>query len=114
MNAVRIPQPRGRPRTRPDCAAGDKGYSFPRIRAWLRRHRIRAVIPRRSNERRYGIGEFDAETYRQRNIVERCVGWLKGYRRIGTRFEKLAVNFQAMLQVGMIQRHLQVAFQNRT
>jgi len=32
MNAVRIPQPRGRPRRRQAVVAGDKGYSYPRIR----------------------------------------------------------------------------------
>src|SRR5213083_144303 len=35
MNRVRIRQPIGPPRTRPDAMAGDKGYSYPRIRSWL-------------------------------------------------------------------------------
>ena len=36
--------------------------------------------------------------YRGRR-VEKCVGWLKEFRRIGTRYEKLAVNLLAMLQL---------------
>ncbi len=109
MDAVRIPQSTGRPRKRPGAVAGDKGYSYPRIREWLRRHGIRAVIPQRSDQRGRHRGRplsFDKETYRRRNVIERCVGWLKECRRIGTRFEKLAVNFLAMLKLAMIGRYL--------
>ena len=37
-------------------------------------------------------------------------GWLKGFRRIGARFEKLAVNFHGMLQLAMIRRYLRLLF----
>lgn len=106
MNAVRIPQPAGRPRKRPAALAGDKGYSCRWIRAWLRRHKIRAVIPRKSNEHQDERMRFDANDYRRRNIVECCVGWLKECRRIATRFEKLAVNFLAMLKLAIIEQYL--------
>ncbi|MHC4393170.1 MAG: IS5/IS1182 family transposase, partial [Planctomycetota bacterium] len=36
------------------------------------------------------------------HVVERCVGWLKGFRRIGTRSEKLAVTYAAMLTLAVI------------
>ena len=45
-----------------------------------------------------------------RSVVEQCVGWLKEFRRIGTRFEKLAVNFHGMLQLAMIRRYLKLLF----
>lgn len=90
----------GRCRRRPGAVAGDKAYSVRRIRKWLRDRRVRSVIPSRSDQRQNP--HFDAAAYRQRNVVERCVGWLKGFRRVGTRFEKLAVNFVAMLKLGMI------------
>ena len=112
MNAVRIPQPRGRPRTRPHRLAGDKGYSSRAIRAWLRRHRIGVVIPRRRDQRGYGQVPFDRAAYRGRNVVERCVGWLKEARRLLTRFEKLAVNFLAMVTLAMIERYLRIEFPN--
>lgn len=111
MNRVRIPQPLGRPRTRPAAVAGDKGYSYPRIRQWLRRHAIRAVIPRRSNQKpEDGRVRFDKEAYRMRHTVEQCIGWLKECRRVATRFEKYAVNFLAMTQAAMIQRYLRILF----
>ncbi len=102
VNAVRIPQKVGRPKTRPKKISGDKGYSYPRIRQWLQAHKIKGVIPSRSNQKRQK--NFDRESYRKRNIVERCIGWLKECRRVATRFEKLAVNFLAMLKLAMVQR----------
>lgn len=106
MNAVRIKQPLGRPRTRPYSLAGDKAYSSQAIRDWLRQHKIAAVIPTKSNERKKS--GFDREKYRQRNVVERCINWLKEARRIATRYEKLAVNFLAMAKLAIIQRCFRV------
>jgi transposase len=51
----------------------------------------------------YGIGDagFDREAYRERNRVERLINRLKQFRRIATRYEKRAVNYAAMLTIGM-------------
>jgi len=95
--------------TWPDAVAADKAYSNHRIRGWLSDANIKPVISRPSNQRVSGDeADFDAETYRRRNVVERCIGWLKECRRIATRFEKLAVNFVAMLTVAMIERYLRL------
>jgi transposase len=112
LDGVAIPQRVGRPRKRPRRVAGDKGYSYPRVRDWLRAHGIRPVIPYRSNQRP-GRSVFDKDTYRRRSVIEQCVGWLKECRRIGTRFEKLAVNFLAMLKLAIIERSLKLVFSNR-
>jgi len=106
MTAVRI----GR-RSRPKRVAGDKGYSYPRIRRWLRRHRIEAVIPQRSDQLAQHRGRpltFDKDAYRRRSVIECCIGWLKECRRIGTRFEKLALNFLAMIKLAIIRRYLRL------
>jgi transposase len=109
LDQVRIPRRSGRPRCRPVRLAGDKGYSYPRIRAWLRRHGIRAVIPRRKDQRPGdGRVKFDRETYRRRAVVEQCVGWLKESRAVATRFDKLAVNYLATVKLAMIQRYLRL------
>ncbi len=42
------------------------------------------------------------EIYRQRNIVERAINRLKQFRRIATRYEKLAANYTAMLTIACI------------
>ncbi len=41
---------RGRPRVRPDRVAGDKGYSSPAIRQYLKERRIGAVIPTKADQ----------------------------------------------------------------
>jgi transposase len=102
-------------RHKPRKLAGDKGYSIQRVRDWLATHRIQAVIPHKENEKARQDPKvvFDREAYRGRSVAEQCVGWLKEYRRIGTRFEKLAVNFHGMLQLAMIRRYLKLLFSDR-
>lgn len=110
LRAVRIRRPhRGRPRSRPERLAGDRGYSFAHLRAWLARHHIARVIPERGDQKDHHRGpalRFDPAQYRRRNVIERCVGWLKEARRIATRYEKLAVHFLGVLKLAMIEKHL--------
>ncbi len=90
---------RGRPRARPEQLVGDKGYSYPSVRRLLARRGIRAVIPRRRDQRP-GDGRhraFDRAAYRDRNRIERLINRLKQYRRVATRYEKRALHYAAML-----------------
>lgn len=91
---------RGRPRKRPQRIVADKGYSYPSVRHFLRRRGIRYTIPRRSNQT--NTGSFDRETYRKRNRVERLINRLKQFRRIATRYDKLATSYLAMLHLAAI------------
>jgi transposase len=115
MDSIAIPQRVGPPRKRPGRLAGDKGYSCHRVRDWLRRHGIKPLIPHKDNElaRHDGRVKFDKQGYKRRSIIEQAIGWLKECRRIGTRFEKLAINFLAMMKLAMIQRCLRIAFSDR-
>ena len=92
---------RGRPRRRPDPAAGDKGYTGRPVRSYLRRRGIGAVIPRRSNESRRGV-RFDRAAYRERNQIERTINRLKQHRAIATRYEKLQETYHALLTIACI------------
>lgn len=92
---------RGRARVRPIRVAGDKAYTGRRIRRYLHRRGIGAVIPRLSNEPRRGT-RFDRQAYRQRNRIERTFNRLKQFRRIATRYEKRAENYRAMLTIAAI------------
>jgi transposase len=60
----------------------------------VRRHGIRGTIPRKSTEHR--TGPFDRTSYRQRNKIERLMNRYKQLRRLATRYEKRAANYQAM------------------
>jgi len=88
-------------RRRPHAVAGDKGYSYPRIRAWLSKRAIEAVIPNRSNQ---PAVKMNKKKYRRRNVIERCIGWLKWCRRVATRYEKLAESYLTMIKLAVIQR----------
>jgi len=50
LGKVRVRGPVGRPRTRPDAIAGDKAYSSRGNRAHLRKRRIKAVIPEKTDQ----------------------------------------------------------------
>lgn len=91
---------RGRPRLRPDRVCADKGYANGRVRDYLRRKGIRVTIARKSNEHRGGT--FDRTIYRMRNLIERLINRLKQFRRVATRYEKRAENYEAMLTIAAI------------
>ena len=100
----------------PQAVAGDRAYSCAWIRTWLRKRGIERVIPQRSDQvgRRGGHRRFDPAKYRRRHVIEQCVGWLKELRRIGTRYEKLAVNYLAMVGLGFVVRYLRLLCPQRT
>lgn len=83
-----------------DALAGDKAYSTIDIRNWLTGHEITAVIPYKDNET--GPKDYDREAYRERPIIERTINRLKRYRRIATRYEKLATTYLAMVTIACI------------
>lgn len=94
---------------RPMWVLGDKGYSYPNIRTWCERRKIWDLIPQRSDQLvREGPRAFSKSLYAGRNVVERCIGWLKHNRRLGTRYEKLATSFLAMLKLAFISRYLRL------
>lgn len=99
-----------RPVAWPVQLAGDKGYRAAWIDEYLLELGIKPVIPSRENEDRDARPvEFDRESYRNRNIVERLIGWLKESRRIFARYEKTAKNYSGMLKLAFIQRYLRLA-----
>lgn len=73
----------------------DKGYDADSLRGQLRRQRCRVVIP--SNRSRRRRRPFNRKLYKRRHLVENFFQRLKRYRRVATRYEKLATNFFAMV-----------------
>jgi transposase len=101
----------GRPRSRPDTIIADKAYSHPSTRTALRSKGIRVVIPERSDQIHHRRAQgsrggrppkFDADTYRDRNVVERAFNRLKQWRGIATRYDKHARNYRAGLIVAAV------------
>jgi transposase len=81
--------------------AADRGYSADRIRGKLLAMGVAPVIPYRRSEHVADRTPLNGRAYKGRNVIERCVGRLKEMRRIGTRYEKLASSYLAMLTLGM-------------
>ena len=71
----------------------DKAYDTNPLRALLASRSIEPVIP--SIRRRKPLIPYDVQAYRERNLIERMFCRLKDFRRIATRYDKLARNFLA-------------------
>jgi transposase len=111
LDAVAVRRANGRVRKRPERVAGDKGYDFPHIRTWLHKRRIQAVIPPRKRPAKAKPKQgrpvtYNKAHYRARNVVERCVGWLKEHRSLASRYDKLAVNYLTLVKLACIRRYL--------
>jgi len=77
--------------------AADMAYDSDGLRHFLAQRGTVPVIP--NNPTRKRIHAFDPKPYRQRNMIERMFCRLKDWRRIATRYDKLAVNFTAAVLI---------------
>jgi transposase len=81
-------------RTRPaKKLLGDRAYDSADLRNWLGERGTKAVVPNKSN-RKHPFG-FDRKSYKQRHRIENAFCRLKDFRRIATRYDRLARNFLA-------------------
>ncbi|MGL5837105.1 MAG: IS5 family transposase [Sphingorhabdus sp.] len=69
----------------------DKAYDADSLRQWLAKAKIKAVIP--SSAARKTPYPLDRKAYRRRNVIERLFCKLKNWRRIATRYDRLANNY---------------------
>jgi transposase len=74
---------RGRPRSRPDCVLGDRGYDAQAIRQGLRGRGIVPLLAMRNTAHGSGLGRW-------RWVVQRTFTWLNQFRRLRVRYEKRA------------------------
>lgn len=81
------------------CPA-DTAYDSNGLRQFLLNRGTTPVIP--NNPTRKHWHPFDPVAYKQRNLIERMFCRLKDFRRIATRYDKLAVNFAAAVTLAAI------------
>jgi len=73
----------------------NKGYDTNLIVQYVAAKEATAIIPPKKNRLNYR--EFDKNLYKERHKIECLFGFLKHYRRLFSRFEKLASRFQTFL-----------------
>jgi putative transposase len=81
-------------------ATGGLPYDSDGLRRFLLERDTVPVIP--NNPTRKRLHPFDKTAYRQRNLIERMFCRLKDWRRIGTRYDKLAANFAAAVMLAAV------------
>ncbi|CAE6923943.1 transposase [Pseudomonas extremaustralis] len=80
-----------------EAVLADKGYDSDAFVEVIQRRGAEAIIPSKKN--RLNPRSLDRHLYKARNLVERFFQKLKQFRRIATRYERLARNYQSMLSL---------------
>jgi transposase len=105
LNNIQIRNIKGRPKSRPQRIWADTKYHTLLVLTYLYNRRIRAEIKERSNTKpKHGRPKiFLYQQYKRvRSSVERFFGWLKSFRRISTRYERLESTYLGFVQLGCI------------
>jgi transposase len=84
----------GRPKEMPDELYADRGYDNQYTRALLRWLGIEPYIAKRKTEHGSGLGKI-------RWVVERTNSWLKGLRRLRTRYDRLKIMVEAWSKLAL-------------
>ena len=106
LRTIVVPQPRGRPKTRPQEVVADKAYDSAQFRRHLRQRGIKPTIPtferreRRTPKRGRPIKTGAA--YQQRWKVERCFGWMDNCRRLVVRYDRHLPIYKAFCLIAII------------
>jgi transposase len=105
MESISVKGRRGRPRKRPKVLYADTKYNMPLNRFYLDGKNIRSQMPEVSTKKR-GRGRprlLDKTLYNKvRSMIERFFGWIKSFRRIIIRYDRLPSTYLGFVQLGCI------------
>ncbi len=83
-----------------ECTIADKGYDANHLIDKIVEMQAAIVIPPKRN--RKDQRPYDADLYKERNIIERFFSKLKQFRRVATRYDKLLANFMGFVKLAAI------------
>jgi transposase len=78
-----------------DYVIADKGYDAAPFVMNLKGGNLKVVIPSRRNRKEQR--EIDEHLYKERHLIENQIGKLKQFRRVFSRFDKLAKNYLSFI-----------------
>lgn len=79
----------------PQAVLADKAYDTDALLDYIAGKNAKAVIPPKANRKKQR--KFDQQQYRNRNLVERFFARIKQFRRVATRYDKLASRFASFV-----------------
>ena len=85
----------GRPLDRPRRVIADAGYASQDLQALLAACEIESMIPQKNEPQPPGLGQ-------DRWPVERAISWLKQFRRVRIRWDRLPANYEAFVTLACI------------
>lgn len=85
---------------RPKLTVADKGYDSDPLRNWLRARAATPCIPSKSN--RLTPAPYRCRSYRKRHLVENFFAHLKTFRRVATRYDKLAITYFGWILLAVV------------
>jgi transposase len=102
---------RGRPKRRPGTLYADTKYDMPLNRFYLARKKAASQVKDHPGKRRRPGRPrvFDARTYGSvRSSVERFNAWIKSFRRVATRYERLPTVYMGFVHLACIAIYLRI------
>lgn len=78
----------------------DRAYEGNKTRELCHVYGHEPVVP--PKKKRIDPWVYDKELYKQRNVIERLFRWLKGFRRVCTRYDKLDIIFLSFIQFACV------------
>ena len=79
------------------AVVADKAFDATSLLDCIEAMKATAVIPPRANRKE--ARSYDKHVYKSRNLIERFFSRIKQFRRIATRYDKLAVRFEAFISI---------------